>query len=444
MQRHLHRREFIKNTVLASGALTLARTAAAAESAPKPRPASKRRTSPNEKLNIGIIGVAGRGTTNTKNVKGENIVALCDIDAKNLGKASEQFPKAETFKDWRKLLERKDVEAVVISTADQVHALTAVMAMRLGKHVYCEKPLAHSVHEARVVRETYLEHKGKVATQMGTQIHATDNYRRVVELVKDGAIGPVREAHVWCNRKGPGGNLPEGSKPVPDHLSWDLWLGPAPHRPYHPAYMPGNLTWNRYWDFGNGTLGDMGSHLIDLAFWALDLGQPTTVEAKGSPVNPHTNPTWLISTWEHPARKDRPAVKVTWYDADKRPKSPPGVDLKPWGIGVMFIGDGGTLVADYKKHILMPKGDYRGFTPPKTEIPASLGHYREWLHACKTGAPTLCNFDYSGLLIEHNLLGNVAYRVGKKLQWDPEKLVAKGCSEADQYIRREYRKGWKI
>jgi predicted dehydrogenase len=445
MSRPMHRREFLSNTVLAGAGLSLvARTAQAEQPAEAKKPAGPKPVSPNEKLNIGIIGVENRGRANTDGVMGENIVGLCDIDARYLGKASERFPKAKTYKDWRKLLEQKDVDAVVISTADQVHALAAVMAMKLGKHVYCEKPLAHSVHEARVVRETYMACKGKVATQMGTQIHATENYRRVVELIKGGAIGPVREAHVWCNRKGPGGELPKGSQPVPDYLDWELWLGPAPFRPYNPEYLPGNLTWNRYWDFGNGTLGDMGSHLIDVAFWALDLREPTTVEAKGTPVSPVTNPEWLIATWEHPACGDRPAVKLSWYDADKRPESPAGVDLNPWGIGAMFIGDKGKLVADYGKHILLPKADYRDFTAPKIQIAPSLGHYQEWIHACKTGAPTLCNFDYSGMLIEHNLLGNVAYRTGRKLTWDPKNLKAVGCPQADQYIRREYRKGWTI
>ncbi|HSW44077.1 MAG TPA: Gfo/Idh/MocA family oxidoreductase [Phycisphaerae bacterium] len=439
MTQHVHRREFLKGAAMAASAFSLS-GCASLDKKPSVRP----RISPNEKLNIGIIGVENQGHANTEQVISENIVALCDIDALNLGKASERFPKARTYKDWRELLDQKDVDAVVISTADQVHAPAAVKAMRLGKHVYCEKPLAHSVHEARVVRETYHACRDKVATQMGTQIHATENYRRVVELVRDGAIGPVREVHVWCNRKGPGGMLPEGSQPVPDHLSWDFWLGPAPYRPYNSAYLPGNLTWNRYWDFGNGTLGDMGSHLIDLPFWALELQYPTSVEATGSPVNPHTNPTWLVATWEHPARGNRPALKLTWHDAEKRPKSPPGIDLMQWKIGVMFIGDAGKLLADYDKHILLPNKDYRGFEPPKTRIEPSAGHHAEWIRACKTGSPTLCNFDYSGLLIEHNLLGNVAYRTGQKLQWDHKNLKATGCPEADQYIRREYRKGWTL
>jgi len=439
MAQRVHRREFLKGAAMAASVFSLS-GCASTEKKPLIRP----RTSPNEKLNIGIIGVENRGKANTDQVMSENIVALCDIDAQYLGKASERFPKARTYKDWRELLDQNDVDAVVISTADQVHALAAVKAMKLGKHVYCEKPLAHSVHEARVVRETYLACKGKVATQMGTQMHATENYRRVVELVRSGAIGPVREVHVWCGRMGPGGMLPEGSQPVPSGLSWDLWLGPAPYRPYNAAYLPGNLTWNRYWDFGNGTLGDMGSHLIDLPFWALELQCPTSVEATGSPVNPYTNPTWLVATWEHPARGSRPVLKLTWHDAEKRPESLPGIDLTQWKIGVMFIGDAGKLLADYSKHILLPDKDYRGFEPPKNQIKPSPGHYAEWILACKTGAPTLCNFDYSGSLIEHNLLANVAYRTGQKLEWDWKNLKAIGCPKADQYIRREYRKGWTI
>ncbi len=439
------RRDFLKKTAVAAGLLSLSGGPTVGETAAKPG-----RVSPNEKLNLGIIGVGNRGEANTNQVLSENIVALCDIDAQILGKASEKFPQAKTYKDWRELLDQNDIDAVVISAADHVHALASVKAMRLGKHVYCEKPLGHSVYEARVVRETYLACKGKVATQMGTQIHSTENYRRVVELVRCGAIGPVREAHVWCGRKGPGGDLPEGSHPVPEHLSWDLWLGPAPYRPYHPHYIhapdsaKGNLTWNRYWDFGNGTLGDMGSHLIDLPFWALDLRHPTTVEATGSPVNPHTNPMWLVATWEHPARGDMPPVKLTWYDADKRPESLLGIDLTQWNIGVLFIGDEGRLLADYGKHILLPNKDYRGFKPPTMQIPPSPGHYEEWLLGCKTGSPTLCNFDYSGLLIENNLLGNVAYRVGRKIEWDAANLKAVGCPEADQFIRREYRAGWTL
>jgi predicted dehydrogenase len=208
--------------------------------------------------------------------------------------------------------------------------------------------------------------------------------------------------------------------------------------------MPGNLTWNRWWDFGNGTLGDMGSHLIDLAFWALKLRDPLTCEAQGdpTPASPYTNPKWLIIRWEHPARGDMPPVKLTWYDGIQRPESPEGFDLNTWGLGVLFIGEKGMLLADYGKHFLLPEDKFKDFQRPEPSIPRSLGHHQEWIHACKTGEPTLCNFDYSGKLIEHNLLGNVAYRTGKKLDWDPDRLEARNCPEADEYIRREYREGW--
>jgi len=429
-----NRREFLKGAAVAATGFYVAGTAAAQS------------TSPNEKLNIGIIGVSGRGRANTKSVSRENIVALCDIDENNLAAAAGKFPKAKTYVDWRKMLDQKDLDAVVVSTADQVHALASCWAMRRELNVYCEKPLAHSVHEARCVRETYNKYKDKIATQMGTQIHATDNYRRVVELVQSGAIGPVREAHAWCGRRGPGGGLPQGEQPVPKHLHWDLWLGPAPFRPYNKSYLPGNLTWNRWWDFGNGTLGDMGSHVIDLPFWALKLRQPLTVAAKGdpTPASPYTNARWMVINWEHPAIEDRPAVKLAWYDGIQRPKVPTGQNLSKWGLGILFVGDKGMLLADYGKHILLPEEKFKDFKRPEPSIPKSLGHHQEWIHACKTGEPTLCNFDYSGMLIEHNLLGNVAYRAGKKLEWDAENLRAKNCPQADQFIRRKYREGWTL
>lgn len=433
MNQHTTRRTFLKQSALAGvGYWVAAGTSRAKDD------------SPNEKLNIGIIGVAGRGGANTNGVASENIVALCDIDENRLAKASKRFPKAKTYIDWREALDQKDLDAVVVSTADQVHAFCSVWAMNRGLSVYCEKPLSHSVYEARVVQEKYLQNREKLATQMGTQIHAGSNYRRVVELVQSGAIGPVHEAHAWCGRIGPGGGLPQGEQPVPEYLHWDLWLGPAPYRPYNSKYMPGNLTWNRYWDFGNGTLGDMGSHVIDLPFWALKLRDPLTCDAKGDPseASPHTNARWMVINWTHPARGEMPPVKLTWYDGVQRPPSPEGFDLKKWGLGVLFKGEKGMLLADYGKHILLPEDKYRDFQRPGPSIPPSLGHHKEWIHACKTGEPTTCNFDYSGKLIEHNLLGNVSYRVGAKLDWDPKNLKAVGCPEADKYIRREYREGW--
>jgi predicted dehydrogenase len=404
--------------------------------------------SPNEKLNIAIIGAANRGAANTDGVRAENIVALCDVDERHLGQAGGRFPKAARFNDFRKMLDEvKEIEAVVVSTADHCHAPASIRAMRLGKHVYSEKPLGHTVQEARWMRETY--RKAKVATQMGTQIHATDNYRRVVELVQAGAIGPVREAHVWCDRVGPGGGRPTPEQTVPAYLHWDLWLGPAPERPYANGYHPGNLVWNRFWDFGNGTMGDMGSHLIDLPFWALNLKQPKSVEATGlpSPYNPETCPVWLIAKWEHEKRGAGPheqAIELTWYDGKKRPPTPDGIDLSKWGIGVIFKGDDGILVADYDKHVLLPEEKFKEYRRPAQSIAPSLGHHQEWIQAAKTGSATLCNFEYSGALIEHNLLATVAYRVGKKLDWDAENLKATNAPEADRFIRKTYRKGWEI
>jgi len=403
--------------------------------------------SPSEKLNIAIIGVAGRGGGNMDSVKGENIVAVCDLNEKNLAAAAKQFPNAKTYIDWRKCLDQKDIDAVVCSTTDHTHAFVNVWAMNRGKHVYCEKPLANSVHEARVVRETYLKNKQKLATQMGTQIHACDNYRRMVELIRRGAIGTVKEARVWCSRTPEGGGYLPEVKPVPEHIHWDLWIGPAPFHPYNPKYLGGCLAWNPFWDFGSGQIGDMGSHMMDMAYWALDLRFPTTCEAAGTPVNPDTCPQWLTAEWDHPSNDWRPAVKVYWYDGGKKPGLPSKVfSREELFKGVLFTGDNGWLLADYDWRILMLKGDMTHYNSPKPDdlIPPSPGHHEEWIIACKTGKPTLCNFDYSGALIEHNLLALVAYRVGKKLEWDAKNLKATNCPEADQYIRKTYREGWTL
>jgi len=401
--------------------------------------------SPNEKLNIAIIGVAGRGGGNMNAVKNENIVALCDVNEKNLAAAAKRFPRAKTYIDWRKCLDQKNIDAVVCSTTDHTHAFVNVWAMNRGMHVYCEKPLANSVHEARVVRETYLKNKHKLATQMGTQIHASDNFRRMVELIRRGAIGTVSEARVWCSRKPQGGNYLPEVKPVPPHIHWDLWLGPSPFHPYNPGYIGGCLKWNRFWDFGSGQIGDMGSHMMDMAYWALDLRFPTTCQAKGSPLSTDTCPQWLTAEWDHPANDWRAAVKVYWYDGGKKPGVPSEIfNREKMFKGVIFKGDKGWLLADYGYRVLMLRGDMTHYKSPKPEdlIPPSPGHHQEWLIACKTGKPTLCNFDYSGALIEHNLLALVAYRVGKKLVWDAKNLKATNCPQADQYIRKTYRKGW--
>ena len=412
-------------------------------------PSWGRGQSPNEKLNLAAVGAGGRNGANIQETAGENFVAFCDVDDKILAKAIERFPGAKPFNDYRIMLDEMDaqIDAVVVGTPDHIHAPAGVTAMRMGKHCYCEKPLSHSVYEARTAAQVAAENK--LATQMGTQIHAGPNYRRVVELIQSEAIGPVGEVHVWCGKGWGGGELPTEEMPVPEHLDWDLWLGPAPFRPYHSCYAP--KQWRRWWDFGNGTLGDMACHYMDLPFWALDLRHPTQVEADGPPVHPETCPTELKVSYQFPGRHGRPPVRLTWYDGGYRPpildEAVEGISdesQRKWGSGVLFIGSKGMLLANYTRNLLLPEKEFADFEPPEPTIPDSIGHQLEWVEACKTGSPTTCNFDYSGALAEAVLLGSVAYRTGETLHWNAAKLKATGCDAADRLIRREYRKGWTL
>jgi hypothetical protein len=395
----------------------------------------------NDKLQIACIGTANRATENINGVAGQAIVAVCDIDDTYLDAAKKRFPDARGYVDYRELIEKEagKVDAVVVSTADHNHAPASIRAIRKKMHVYCEKPLTHTVAEARLVAEE--AKKFGVATQLGTQIHAGDNYRRVVEIIRAGTIGDVTDVHVWVGKGWGGGDRPEGSQEPPPNLHWDLWLGPAPVRPfaagrYHPAQ------WRRWWDFGNGTLGDMGCHYMDLPFWALDLRHPTGCEAEGPPVHAETCPLGLVVRYAFPARDSRPPVKFTWYDGTLTPKEVAGQKVP--GSGVMFIGTGGMMFADYGSYRLFPQEKFAGFTPPAASIPKSTGHYAEWITACREGTPTTCNFDYSGALSEAVLLGTVAYRLGKKLDWDATTLRATNCPEADALVRKQYRAGWEV
>jgi predicted dehydrogenase len=396
--------------------------------------------SPNEKLNIAGIGVGGQGGWDIGNCAGENIVALCDVDDRRAAGSFTRFPKAKRYRDFRKMLEAMErrIDAVVVGTPDHTHAPPAVMAMKMGKHCYCEKPLAHSVHEVRTMIE--LANDKKLATQMGTQIHAGGNYRRVVELVQSGAIGPIGEVHVW-HPVGYGGNgRPKETPPVPKELDWDLWLGPAPSRPYHPCYLP--AAWRSWWDFGSGGLGDFGCHYMDLPYWALALRHPSAIEAEGPPVQAENTSPGLVIRYEFPARDNLPPVKMTWYDGGKRPALLAEGKVPAWGAAVLFVGQKGMLIADYDRHKLLPESQFAGFRPPSPTIAESIGHHAEWIRACKEGGPTTCNFDYSGTLAETVLLGNVAYRVGKTLRWDPAAMKAVNCPEADPYLRPPYRQNW--
>ncbi|MCA9156308.1 MAG: Gfo/Idh/MocA family oxidoreductase [Planctomycetales bacterium] len=434
------------------------RSAAAGSVLAMTAPAFLRGRNLNDKLNIAVIGCGGRGGANMRSLESENIVAVCDVNEAHLNFAGQRHPNARTATDFRKLFDHAgEFDAVAVSTCEHTHAFATLPALQLGKHVYCEKPLTHNVWEARVIREA--ANKAGVATQMGTQIHAGDNYRRVVELIQTGAIGPVREVHVWVSRawgwqpseaeaKKHGDIVfvqerPKGSDPVPANLDWDLWLGPAPERPFHNVYFPGPK-WYRWWDFGNGTMSDLGSHWIDLPFWALKLDRPLTIEASGPPVNAEIAPASMQVTYEYGQRGDLPPAKVSWYQGVNKPPIWARGEIPQWGNGVLFIGDEGMLLADYGKHTLLPEDKFADFKRPEPFIPASRGHHAEWVHACKTGEPTTCNFEYAGWLTEANHLGNVAYRAGKKLEWDAENLRATNAPEADPYIRREYRKGWTL
>jgi predicted dehydrogenase len=400
--------------------------------------------SPNAKLNVGQIGVAGmRGADHLGQMSSQTHIALCDVDEKNLEQVAVKFPNAARYNDFRVMLEKeKSLDCIVISTPDHIHAPAGVMAMRLGKHVYTEKPMAHTVYEVRVMTETAAARK--IQTQMGTQIHAGDNYRRVVELVQSGAIGKIEEVHVWLGgTQWTASGLPKESPAAPAGLHWDLWLGPSEERPYSPRYHP--LKWRCYWNFGGGHLADMGCHFIDLPFWALKLRHCQSVEAEGPEVDPHGAPPGLVVRWTFPARGELPPVKLTWYHGDKNPPQLAEGKLGDWkGPGVLFVGEKGMLVSNYNQHKLLPEAEFKDFKRPEATLAKSLGHHVEWIEAIKGGKPALCAFDYAGPLAETVLLGNVAYRVGRKLDWDAAALKAKNCPEADRFIRKEYRKGWTL
>lgn len=397
---------------------------------------------PSERLNLGIVGVNGQGGYNLGNVAGENIVALCDVDTNRAEPARKKHPKAKFYQDYRRMLDQKGIDAVVISIPDHMHAFVAMAAMRAGKHVYCEKPLAHSVHEVRTMMATAA--KNGIITQMGTQIHAGDNYRRVVELVQSGAIGTVDRVQVWCERRPDAGTRAKEETQPPTGLNYDLWLGPAPYRPYHKSHL--HFVWRWWWDFGGGVLADMGCHFMDLAHWALNLRSPVTIAAEGHVLHKGDNdmPDTMRVDYKYPAKDAQPAVHLTWYHGFPGPDLTGKKQYKGYSSGVLFEGDKGSLVANYSNHQLLPEEKYKDFVPPKPSIPASIGHHKEWLEAIKHGGKTTCNFDYSGALAEAVLLGNVAYRCGKEIAWDAAAGKASNAPEAEQFLRREYRKGWDL
>lgn len=433
-------------------------------------------TAPNSKLNIAGIGVGGQGAHDISQMESENIVALCDVDKRHAGGTFRKYPKAKQFSDYRQMLDAvKEIDAIVVATPDHHHAFASMEGIKRGKHVYCEKPLTHSVWEARQLATAARE--AKVATQMGNQGQASEDTRKLCELVWAGVIGPVREAHIWTDRPSrglfdeywpQGVARPKDTPAVPDTLEWDLWLGPAPARPYNPIYAP--FRWRGWWDFGTGALGDIGCHAMDPVFRALKLGAPTMVEAASTRVNEDTFPLGSMVTYRYPARtaavqannshvqgmtgraageSEMPPCKLVWYDGGLRPPRPEGL---PDGHA---MGDNGRLLVGDRGFILgtkvYPQSAAEAAQSVAKSIPRSPGHYIEWIQAAKGQKIAGSNFDFAGPLAEAVLLGNVALRVQlredltlSRLHWDPQNLKVSNLDEANKFIRREYRQGWSL
>ncbi len=451
------RRDFVGLSGAAVAAMTIV---------PRHVLAGSGKTPPSEKLNLAGIGVGGMGQSNLAACANENIVALCDVDPGHAAKVLARYPQAKHYKDFRVMLDQqKNFDAAIVATPDHTHAVIALAAIQRGKHVYVQKPLAHSVSEARLLTEAARKHK--VVTQMGNQGHSGDGTRLICEWIWAGAIGAVREVHAWTNRpvwpQGVEVERPKETPPVPASLDWDLWIGPAPYRPYHPTYHPG--TWRAWWDFGTGSLGDLGCHILDAPFWALKLKYPTSVEGCIStywrglwqPCDPknETYPRSTIVRYQFPSRENMPAVKLTWWDGGMMPPRPEeleeGRQMGDSDGGVLFVGDKGLLMCGCygRSPRLIPDAKMRDFQqPPHTidRIPGGQGgHEKDWVRACKGGKPASSNFDYSGPLSETVLMGNLAVRFpNRKLLWDGEKMQVTNDVAANGYVRRQYRKGWTL
>ncbi|MEO8498304.1 MAG: Gfo/Idh/MocA family oxidoreductase [Planctomycetota bacterium] len=425
MNRTIHRRRMLQTSALAGAGVWLGTNASAADS-------------PNEKLNIACIGIGGRGGDNLKGVASQNIVALCDVDESRAGKAYEQHPQAKKYVDFRKMLDEMDkhIDAVVVSTPDHAHFHPSMLAMQMGKHLYCEKPMAHTVWEAREM--TKLAAEMKVATQLGVQRHTLENMHRSVELIQSGAIGKVSEVHCWVDGDRGMPAVPADKPAIPSGLDWDRWLGPAKERPYHSTYCP--YGWRFWWDFGTGETGNWGCHILDTPYWALGLKYPTKVEGSGPPVHGQTTPKAMTTAFDF-ADQD---VKLHWYHAKNGPPILQEKGLSAKGMNTLFLGAEGMLLTGFDKYKLYPEEKFADFKPPSRTIEKSPGFYKEWFAACKGGAPATCNFDYSGPLSETVLLGNVAYRAEGSFAWDAVNLKASGNENVAQYLRTEFRAGWEV
>jgi len=422
---------------------------------------------PSEKVNVASIGAGGMAEGNIARCQDSgiaNIVALCDVHDRSAKETYKLYPDVKKYRDFRVMLEKqeKEIDAVIIATPDHTHAVATLTAMKLGKHVYTQKPLTHDIYEARILTEA--AKKYKVATQMGNQGHSGEGTCLIKEWVNDGALGQVREIHCWTDR--PGHRWPQGIArfkdimPVPEDLDWDLWLGTAPTRPYHEKYAP--FSWRGFWDFGTGALGDMGCHIIDQPFDSLQLGYPTSVEGvytvtarkqQRDEIEAESPPTSSIIRYEFPARGNLPAVTLFWYDGGLKPFRPRELDDGRTfeDNGFLLVGDQATLMAGCYglSPCLIPDAKMKAYKRPAKTLPRVEGgvdgHEKNWLMACKGQVKSSCPFEYAGPLTETVLLGNLTLRSGgKKLLWDGPNMTVTNCPEANQYVRRDYRRGWSL
>lgn len=439
------RRNLLKSTA-AAGLFTVLPGRVLGQTGPVP---------PSEKLNIAVVGVGGKGFSDAESVSSQNIVAICDVDDRCGARAFGRWPNAARYRDFRVMLEKqKDIDAVIVATPDHTHALISLTAMKMGKHVFCQKPLTHTVEEAQLMARVAAEMK--VATQMGNQGQAEEAPRRTQEIIEDGAIGHIREVHVWTDRPMQGAmgvywpqgiDRPGDTPPVPDHIDWNLWLACAPERPYHPAYHP--FRWRGWLDFGTGALGDIGCHAMDQVFKTLKLGYPQSVQASCSRVNGQSYPVASMVTYEFGARGEMPPVTLTWYDGGLKPPRPAELEQG------RQLGDGGLLYIGDKGKILdgriIPETKMQDYKLPPKRLPRSIGHYEEWIEACKGGKPAGSNFSVAGPLTEVVLLGNIAIRAElretlkrQKLLWDAEKKEFSNLPEANAFLKKSYREGFSM
>ena len=446
-EQHISRRRFLRATA-ATAAFTIV---------PRHVLGGAQHTAPSAKLNIAGIGVGGMGKSNLSQLETENIVALCDVDHAYAAGTFKKYPQAKVYSDYREMLDKeKSIDAVMIATPDHTHAVISMEAMRRGKHVYCQKPLTHDIYEARMLAKAARE--TGVTTQMGIQGHSGEGGRLICEWIADGAIGEVHEVDAWCNLSYyPFGHAywsskwnrrPQDTPPVPATLNWDLWLGPAPLRPYHPAYHP--AVWRCWWDFGCGMMGDRGAHTLDPVVWALKLGHPTSIEATSLDLNPDIHPLASVVTYQFPARGDLPPVKLTWYEGVRAPRPLELEDGRRMGHtegGSLFKGTKGKLVGGVSGEDprLIPESRMKEYKLPPKTIPRVEGsHEQDWVRACKAGKRAGADFEYSGLLTEICLLGNIPKRVDARIEWDGPNIKVTNLPEANKYVRTTYREGWTL